>query len=311
MGGSDMGAYRLDRVRVREPRFLLLYPPLQFAPGEVAKPDGSLSLTYLAGALRAAGYDVRILDCAVGPEDSPLQDSFFNVTPLPSGLRRVGMPVEAILAMAASYDAIGLSSIFTPQTTACLDLIRQIRAAYPDKLIMAGGVNARSLRRRFYASGVDLIAMSEAEETVVRVAGALEGKEQLSAIPGIAFLDEAGAERITKSAPVLQDLDQLPFPAWDLLPLRVPTAAISRRAKPSATRRCKPRAAARFTVNTATSRWSKPIRRTAISAGSGRSRSSASAGNSRPSSSSGSSTSISRTTACSPRSAAPPKSSGW
>jgi anaerobic magnesium-protoporphyrin IX monomethyl ester cyclase len=220
MFGSDMGGYRLGRIRVRAPRFLLLYPPLQFAPGEVAKPDGSLSLTYLAGALRNAGYEVRILDCAVGPEDSPLQDSFLNVTPLPSGLRRVGMPVEAILAVAASYDAIGLSSIFTPQTTACLDLIRQIRAAYPEKLIMAGGVNARSLRRRFYASGVDLIATSEAEETIVRVGRGLEGKEQLSAIPGIAFLDESGEERVTKSAPVLQDLDQLPFPAWDLLPLR-------------------------------------------------------------------------------------------
>jgi anaerobic magnesium-protoporphyrin IX monomethyl ester cyclase len=214
------GGYRLDRIRVRNPRFLLLYPPLQFAPAEVAKPDGSLSLTYLAGALRVAGYDVAILDCTVGPEGSPLQDSFFNVTPMPSGLRRIGMPIEAIPAVAASYDVIGLSSIFTPQTTTCLNLIRQIRAAYPEKLIMAGGINARSLRRRFYASGVDLIAMSEAEETIVRVGRGLEGKEQLSAIPGLAFLDETGEERITQSARVLQDLDELPFPAWDLLPVR-------------------------------------------------------------------------------------------
>jgi anaerobic magnesium-protoporphyrin IX monomethyl ester cyclase len=215
-----MGANRLHRIRARDPRFLLLYPPLQFAPGEVAKPDGSLSLAYLAGALRFSGYDVTVLDCAVGPEDSALDDSFLNISPMPSGLRRVGMSIEAIIGAAAGYHVIGLSSIFTPQTTGCLDMVRSLRASYPEKLIIAGGINARSLRQRFYAAGVDLIAMSEAEETIVRIARGLEGKEQLSAIPGTAFLDETGEERINQSAAVVQDLDQLPMPAWDLLPMR-------------------------------------------------------------------------------------------
>lgn len=212
-------AHRL-RTRVRDPRFLLLYPPLQFAPGEVAKPDGSLSLAYIAGALRDAGYAVTVLDCTVGPDGSPLERSFFNITPMANGLNRVGMPVEAILDVVARHDVIGLSSIFTPQTTPCLDLIRQIRAAYPDKLIVAGGINARSLRQRFYAAGVDLIALSEGEETIVRLARALEGKEPMTEIPGLAFLDEAGEERHSQPAGVLRDLDQLPIPAWELLPLR-------------------------------------------------------------------------------------------
>ena len=40
-----------------DPRFLLMYSPLQFAPHDSVKPDGSLSLPYLAGALREAGYE--------------------------------------------------------------------------------------------------------------------------------------------------------------------------------------------------------------------------------------------------------------
>jgi anaerobic magnesium-protoporphyrin IX monomethyl ester cyclase len=213
-------AHRLDQIRIRNPRFLLLYPPLQFAPGETMKPDGSLSLAYVAGALRRAGYEVAILDCAVGPEDSPLENSFFNTIPMPSGLQRIGMSMDAILSIAEDYDVIGLSSIFTPQTTTCVDLISQIRAACPDKLIIAGGVNARSLRNRFYASGVDLIAMSEAEETIVHIARSLQGSEQLTTIPGIAFQDESGREQRNQAARVIQNLDELPFPAWDLLPLR-------------------------------------------------------------------------------------------
>jgi anaerobic magnesium-protoporphyrin IX monomethyl ester cyclase len=210
----------LNNARCAAPRFLLLYPPLQFAPNEVAKPDGSLSLAYLASALRDAGYEVRILDCSVGFDGSALEESFFNVSELSNGLRRVGMPVEAILRLVEDYDVVGISSIFTPQTSPCLDLISHIRARCPEKLILAGGVNARSMRDRFYAAGVDLIAMSEAETTIVRIAAALEGREKLLEIPGIAFLDDCGVERINPAGPVLQDLDQLPIPAWDLLPMR-------------------------------------------------------------------------------------------
>jgi anaerobic magnesium-protoporphyrin IX monomethyl ester cyclase len=215
-------ATRLDRIGVTtSPRFLLLYSPLQFAAGEVAKPDGSLSLAYLAGALRNAGYPVKILDCSVGDDEQPLEETFFRAVQLPSGLYRVGMPLEAILKVADQYDVIGISSIFTPQTRMCLELAAGIRSAMPGKLILAGGVNARSMRRRFFDAGVDVIAVSEAEDTIVSIGRALEGKSKLSEVPGIVFLDETGTrEIVTPTAPVCWDLDQLPVPAWDLLPLK-------------------------------------------------------------------------------------------
>ncbi len=211
---------KVAKTRCAAPRILLLYPPLQFATNEVAKPDGSLSLTYLAAALRDAGYEVTLLDCTVGFNGSPLDESFHNITDQPNGLRRVGMPAEAILRIVEHHDVVGLSSIFTPQTTPCLDLIAQIRSSYPDKLILAGGVNARSMRKRFFAAGVDLIAMSEAETTIVRVAQLLQGRAPLSAVPGIAFLDQDGIERINAAGRVVQNLDELPMPAWDLLPMQ-------------------------------------------------------------------------------------------
>jgi radical SAM superfamily enzyme YgiQ (UPF0313 family) len=213
-------AHRLEQARCSRPRFLLLYPPLQFAPNEVAKPDGSLGVAYLAAALRDAGYEVTVLDCTVGFDGSPLEESFFNVTEVANGLRRVGMPVEAILRVVEEHDVVGVSSIFTPQTSPCLELTTQIRTSFPEKLIIAGGANARSMRGRFYAAGVDLIAMSEAETTIVQIAAALERSKSLSEIAGIAFLDVDGTERINPPGPVVQDLDKLPIPAWDLLPLR-------------------------------------------------------------------------------------------
>lgn len=212
-------ANTLDAFSFRNPRFLLMYSALQFGPEEMAKPDGSLSLPYLAGALREAAYDVKILDVSVGDKDEPLQDSFFNTKHLPSGLIRCGMTTEKIVKQIEDFDVIGVSSIFTTQTTMVLDLIRLAKQTHPGKLVIAGGVNARNLRKRFFDAGCDIIVLSEAERTIVEIGEALRGKRRLSEVPGIAFR-RAGVEFINRSPLPLENLDDLPMPAWDLLPLQ-------------------------------------------------------------------------------------------
>lgn len=213
-------SHRLDAIRHAHPRFLLLYSPLQFGEGEIAKPDGSLSLAYVAGALREAGYEVKILDCSVGEDIDDLQETFFRSTPLPSGLYRVGLSPEKIAERMADYDVIGISSIFCPQTAMVLEIVRLAKQLDPEKLVVAGGVNARSLRSMFFRSGVDVIALSEAEGTIIQIAEALRGKRTLTQTPGIAFIDELGQEVVNPSATPMIDLDGLPMPAWDMLPLK-------------------------------------------------------------------------------------------
>jgi anaerobic magnesium-protoporphyrin IX monomethyl ester cyclase len=210
---------RLDAIRFTNPSFLLMYSPLQFGPEEMAKPDGSLSLPYVAGALRRAGYAVDILDISVGGKQDQLKDTFFKPTILPSGLLRVGMSHERIAQEVAKFDVIGISSIFTTQTSMVLETVRLVKKVDPNKLVVAGGVNARNLRDRFFNAGVDVILLSEAEHTIVELAEALRGKTSLTNISGIAFRDENGKEHLNKATKVTTELDELPFPAWDLLPL--------------------------------------------------------------------------------------------
>src|SRR5882672_2063872 len=196
-----------------------MYPALQFAPDEMAKPDGSLSLPYVAGALRRAHYDVRILDVSVGDAEDRLEDTFYNSKFLPSGLIRCGLAMDRLASKIADFDVIGVSSIFTTQTTMVLELTRFVKKFDPRKLIIAGGVNARNLRDRFFDNGVDIIVLSEAENTIVEIAEAVRGKRELASVSGIAFRNEQGKEIVNPMGPVTADLDQLPFPAWDLLPL--------------------------------------------------------------------------------------------
>ena len=98
-----------------EPRFLLMYSPQRFNMllGAV-KPEASLGNLYLAAALRDAGFNVNILDCCLGNDRYPLEESFYRQTPLPKNMVRIGLSPENIIKEAADYDVIGISSIFTP-----------------------------------------------------------------------------------------------------------------------------------------------------------------------------------------------------
>ncbi len=205
---------------IKEPRFLLMYSPQRFDSyfGAV-KPEGSLGLLYLAGALRDGGFDVEVLDCCVGNDRYPLEQTFFRQTPLPNSMVRVGMAPEAIIREVAEYDVIGISSIFTPQTRMVEETVRLISGAYPEKLIMLGGINARSQMPRFFAAGAQLICLSEAEETILEIGKILrKGSQDFSNVSGVAFLHN-GRIQVNPTGLVQQDLDKLPIPARDMLPL--------------------------------------------------------------------------------------------
>jgi len=208
-----------NTYRVQDPRFLLMYSALQFAPEEQAKPDGSLSLPYVAAALRRASYDVDILDVSVGKDADSLEETFLRPMRLESGLNRCGLPLARVGEYMRDYDIIGLSSIFTTQSSMVLELARFVKDTEPDKLVIAGGVNARHQRDRFFDAGVDLIVLSESEHTIIEIAEAVRGKRTLTEVPGIAYRDSRGVEVVNPPGIVINDLDELPVPAWDLLPL--------------------------------------------------------------------------------------------
>ena len=97
------------------------------------------------------------------------------------------------------------------------DVVYAIKQNYPDKLIILGGVNARSQMQRFFNIGVDLICLSEAEKTIIDIGDVLRtGSKDFSNIPGLAGKDGF----VNPQTNVIQNLDDLPIPAWDMQPLK-------------------------------------------------------------------------------------------
>lgn len=64
----------------------------------------------------------------------------------------------------------------------------------------------------------DMIVIGEGEETVIEIMDALENKKGFDDIKGIAFRRD-GKVVVTERRPLIQDLDSIPFPAYDLFPM--------------------------------------------------------------------------------------------
>jgi radical SAM superfamily enzyme YgiQ (UPF0313 family) len=104
---------------------------------------------------------------------------------------------------------------------------------YHRVLGLARAVNA-SRRRPFFVLGghlpspdpdyflrkteADAVVIGEGERTLPQLLDALSSKKSLSEVPGLAFREGSRCIR-TPSRDLIADIDELPFPAWDLFPM--------------------------------------------------------------------------------------------
>ena len=203
---------------MKNPKFILIYSPQVFDPKFGAiKPEGSLGLIYLASSLRNENFEVTLLDAAVGNDNYSLSETFYKEEVQDNGMIRIGMTLNDIKKEVEGFDAIGITSIFTAQTRMVEDVIKSIKTEFPEKLIILGGVNARYQMQRFFDSGADLICLSEAEKTIVEIGKVLRnGSKDFTKIQGLAGRNGF----FNQQKDIIQNLDSLPIPAWDLQPLK-------------------------------------------------------------------------------------------
>ena len=204
--------------KIKDPRFLLILPPLQFRTEEMIRPDGSLALAYLCAALTEAGFHSEILDMSVGTSTDCLEDTFYRRVEISTAMSRVGMSQERIIEEVQGFDVIAISSIFTQQTSRCFEVSNMIKDIFPGKILIAGGCNARTLKEHFFKNGFDFVFLSEGERTIVMFANFLHsGNPPLSKISGIAFKNN-NKTIVNPEYEVISNLDKIPIPSWEKLP---------------------------------------------------------------------------------------------
>ncbi|MEI6058803.1 MAG: radical SAM protein, partial [archaeon] len=169
-----------------------------------------LGLAYLAAVVRKEGYGVKILDA----EALDLTD-------------------DEILKAIESYNpsVIGLG-VKTPSINMVFGLCSRIKENFPDKIIVLGGPHPTALPNESIENdAVDFVVMGEGEFSFLDLVRELEKKKKnFSKIQSLVFKERRKVIINPRRAPI-KDLDSLPYPAYDLLPLDRYKSADSRHEK--------------------------------------------------------------------------------
>ena len=155
-----------------------------------------LGLLYIAAALREAGCgEITILDARLE-----------NLN-----LEQISWRIEN-----AAPDIVGITGLST-EAAAVHALAGLARKTMPRCKVVIGGPYAiTSPEEALHDPDIDFAVLGEGERTVCELVAALERGGTLAGIAGLAF-KEGGLPVINPRRAAIEEIDAIPFPAWDLL----------------------------------------------------------------------------------------------
>jgi len=170
-------------------RVALCFPRFRYPCG-----DPPLGVAYLAAVLREEGVEVDILD------------STFWSSPLDKYGRLFG---------SRRYDIVGISCM-TSMVRDALEVAKAAKGANPRCLVVVGGPHPTVMPEHVLSSPfVDAVAIGEGERTIIEL---VRAGGDFTKVPGMAY-KEGREVKFTPPRKPLDNLDEVPFPAWDLLPM--------------------------------------------------------------------------------------------
>ncbi len=157
----------------------------------------SLGLLHLAAEVRQQGFNPSIIESDI-----------FNLS--------VKQVVEQVIKQNPKYVGI---TLFTVGVWGAAEIAKRIKEALPETTIIVGGPHISSMGtetiERF--NQFDYAVDGEGEKVLTELLEALETGSDLFRVPGLIYRDEFMLRK-TPGKPINRVLDELPFPAWDLLP---------------------------------------------------------------------------------------------
>lgn len=162
------------------------------------EPMPCIGLAYIAAVLEKNNVEVQVID-----------DFAEN------------MGVEGIMERIKAFkpDVVGISCL-TPSAFASYRLSEAIRKYDRNIRIIYGNLHAEIFAKSILQQDMaDIIIRGEGEYSFLEIVRAIEKGTSLSKIKGISF-KENGSIVENESRPLIDNLDELPYPAWHLFPWR-------------------------------------------------------------------------------------------
>lgn len=191
---------------------LLVAPPYQADISAAAQTTvgAPMGLAYLAGALRAAGESVSVLD---------------------ANALRLSVPEAAARVVRAGNRAVVGLTATTPTVGRCAAIVEHARARGFAGIAVVGGAHPSALPAETLRAhpALDVAVIGEAEGRITDIVRRARSRETYEGIGGVAWRTPDGVVCVP-DPPAPPALDRLAPPARDLLPMRAYRSPDSRRA---------------------------------------------------------------------------------
>lgn len=153
-----------------------------------------MGLLYIGAYLREKGYDLKIIDMHVS-SFSEFEETMTSFRP----------------------SVVGITST-SPSHKAALGLAKKIKQQYPDVIIVKGGIHETYCARHTLATQpyIDYSVIGEADVSFSLLVQAIEGKQNIDTVPGIAFRSNSDIEANPVNEALIE-LDRMPIPDRSLL----------------------------------------------------------------------------------------------
>src|SRR5262245_43240919 len=147
-----------------------------------------LGMEYIAAALEARGHRVTLAD-----------------------LRFTSSVAAQIRS--ARPQLVGIAAMHALETDDVVDLVRRVRAFAPDVPIIVGGHTAAAYPEPFIVSETTAVVVDDGERTLPLVCDAIDRREPLATVPGLAIRGRDGEILRTAGETGTLALDEVPLPA--------------------------------------------------------------------------------------------------
>jgi len=193
---------------------ILIQPPYTILKSDTKSCQPPLGLSYLAAVLRK-DYEVTIIDS--------IAEGYDNEERINKNFIRYGLSFEKIKEKIKQFkpDAVGVSCLFSSQIENSLKVCEIIKSINTKIFTIIGGAHPSAMVNEVLENrDVDFVIIGEGENTVIHLLKEIEGNKNFNIIDGIGYR-EKDKIRIQQKTTYIEDLDKIPFPAWDLLPLEI------------------------------------------------------------------------------------------
>src|SRR4029453_12920084 len=177
---------------------------LRFDPKlfQAQQPYAPLGTLYAASYLRQRGHSVALFDAMLAQ----------SVADWGGALEKQRPRIAAVYE--DSFNYLSKMCLLRMREAAFEMMDHAARARVP---IVVSGSDASDHPELYLRRGAAAVIIGEGEITIADLADRILAGASIDDVPGIAHLDDTCAVKRTNARPFIKTLDELPFPAWDLV----------------------------------------------------------------------------------------------